>query len=112
MIPEGFQGPLFESEKTDGMHLVSLWHHEELDWVEKDGKHFIPAKTEAFNSFDINTRAEGNIDCIALLPILIHASLQEGTLIIGIDNGIDTDIDVDTGIEIRIWAGNPSYHNE
>ena len=29
---------------------------------------------------DLNTRAEGNIDCIALLPAFINVSLREGYL--------------------------------
>jgi formylglycine-generating enzyme required for sulfatase activity len=101
LIPGGFQGPLFEESPIIGFHLVSLWHHEELEWIEKGGKHFIPVKTSSFNSYDLNTRAEGNIDCIALLPELIRAELTNGILsIIAIH-----------GDEIRVWAGNPSYQN-
>jgi formylglycine-generating enzyme required for sulfatase activity len=104
LLPEGFSGPLFEEGKVDRKHLVSLWHHEELDWLEKEDKDYISAKAEAFNSYDINTRAEGNIDCIALLPELINASLREGYLWI--------DVKEDVGDELRVWAGNPSYQNE
>jgi gamma-glutamyl hercynylcysteine S-oxide synthase len=103
LIPEGYSGPLFEEDSVSGKHLVSLWHHEELDWVKRDGKYYIPAKTEAFNSYDLNTRAEGNIDCIALLPALVNASLREGYLMI--------EVKEDVGDEIRIWQGEPSYYN-
>jgi len=104
LIPEGFHGPLFECEKQDGMHLVSLWHHEELDWINLDGKDYIPVKTEAFNSYELNTRTEGNIDCIALLPDLITASLREGYLWI--------EVKENAGDELRVWSGNPSFQNE
>ncbi len=104
LVSEGFSGPLFEEGKIDGKHLVSIWHHEELDWVEKEGRFYIPAKASSFNSFELNTRAEGNIDCIALLPELINASLREGYLKIDLMEGF--------GDELRIWAGNPSYQNE
>ena len=100
--PEGFSGPLFESDRSPGMHLVSLWHHEELDWTENDGKTYIPVKVDAFNSFDLGTRDEGNIDCIAQLPVVTSADLKEGILT----------LDADRGDEIRIWAGMPSYRNE
>ncbi|MCK9398915.1 MAG: formylglycine-generating enzyme family protein [Bacteroidales bacterium] len=102
LIPEGFQGPLFEEPPIAGFHLVSLWHHEELEWIEKDGKQFIPVTTSSFNSYDLNTRAEGNIDCIALLPELIRAELTNGLLSIVAVNGD----------EIRVWASNPSYQND
>ena len=102
LIPEGFKGPLFEEKPKPGSHLVSLWHHEELEWIEKDGKNFIPAKTTAFNAFDLDTRAEGNIDCIALLPELIKAELINGIL----------SIEAVSADEIRVWAGNPSYQND
>lgn len=102
LIPGGFQGPLFEEYPIVGFHMVSLWHHEESDWIEKGGKHFIPVKTSSFNSYDLNTRAEGNIDCIALLPELIQATLTNGMLSIVAINGD----------EIHVWAGNPSYQND
>jgi gamma-glutamyl hercynylcysteine S-oxide synthase len=101
LIPEGFKGPLFEETPKAGSHLVSLWRHEELEWVEKDGRQYIPVTTEAFNSYDLDTRAEGNIDCIALLPELIKAELTNGLL----------SIEAITGDEIRLWAGNPCYQN-
>lgn len=104
LVPEGFQGPLFEENKAEGMHLVSLWHHEELTWSDAESGSYIPAKVEAFNAFELGTRAEGNIDCIALLPDLINASLREGYL--------SVDLIENTGDEIRIWAGDPSYQNK
>lgn len=102
LIPEGFKGPLFEETPKAGFHLVSLWRHEELEWAEKDGKYYIPVTTSSFNSFDLNTRSEGNIDCIAQLPDLIKVRLFNGIL----------SIEAISGDEIRVWAGNPSYQND
>jgi len=102
LIPEGFKGPLFEDVPSERHHPVSLWHHEELDWIEKDGKHYLPATTSSFNSFELDTRAEGNIDCIAVLPEIIRASLSNGIL----------SIEALKGEELRLWAGIPSYQNE
>jgi gamma-glutamyl hercynylcysteine S-oxide synthase len=102
LIPAGFNGPLFEEQPLTGKHLVSLWHHEELDWIEKDGKYYIPVKAESFNSYELDTRAEGNIDCIALLPKTINASVDGNKLL----------VDAGHGDEIRVWAGIPSYQNE
>ncbi len=101
LVPEGYNGALFEEIPSKGKHLVSLWHHETAEWVEKDGKHFIPVKVESFNGFDLNTRTEGNIDCIAVLPVLINAELR----------GSQISVAANQGDRLRIWAGNPSYQN-
>lgn len=102
LIPEGFYGPLFEEIPSPGKHLVSLWHHEELKWTDKDEKKYVPVKTEAFSCFEMNTRTEGNIDCIAILPELIHAEFE----------GPDLIVDAQAGDLLKVWAGNPSYQNE
>ncbi|MBW6461192.1 MAG: SUMF1/EgtB/PvdO family nonheme iron enzyme, partial [Bacteroidales bacterium] len=102
LVPEGYRGPLFEESAKEGYRLVSLWHHEELEWEEISGKSYIPVKAEAFNRFDLNTRAEGNIDCIALLPKRITAEIQGGVLHLAVNEGD----------QLIAWAGNPSYQNE
>ncbi|MFO7614097.1 MAG: SUMF1/EgtB/PvdO family nonheme iron enzyme [Bacteroidales bacterium] len=102
LVPEGYRGPLFEESPREGYRLVSLWHHEELEWEEISGKSYIPVNTEAFNRFDLNTRAEGNIDCIALLPERITAEIRGGVLHLAANEGD----------QLIVWAGNPSYQNE
>jgi gamma-glutamyl hercynylcysteine S-oxide synthase len=102
LIPKGFKGPLFEEIPADGQHLVSLWHHEELEWIEKNGKQYVPVTASSFNSYDLDTRAEGNIDCIAVLPEIINTSLSGDIL----------HIIADSGDKIQVWAGLPSYQNE
>ncbi|MCU0369893.1 MAG: formylglycine-generating enzyme family protein [Bacteroidales bacterium] len=102
LVPEGYSGPLFEDQPASGKHAVSLWHHDELEWTVKNGRHYLPVKVFAFNSFEMGTRTEGNIDCIAILPEVIRASISNGKLTVASDRGE----------EIKIWAGNPSYQNE
>jgi gamma-glutamyl hercynylcysteine S-oxide synthase len=102
LVPEGFNGALFEENKPEGTHLVSLWHHKELDWIDKDGRNYVPATTFAFNKFELDTRTEGNVDCIALLPDIINASLSEGYI----------NVQAAIGQQIDIWAGDPSYQNK
>ena len=101
LIPEGYKGALVEGVPVQGRHLVSLWHHENLEWIEKDGKNYIPVTTEAFNRFDLDTRTEGNIDCIALLPQLIQAEFKGPAISVAAPQG---DL-------LKIWSGSPSYQN-
>ncbi|MCF8350655.1 MAG: formylglycine-generating enzyme family protein [Bacteroidales bacterium] len=100
LIPEGFDGPLFEAEPDH--HYVSLYHHEELIPDTIKGKLFIPAKTSAFDQAWLNTRREGNVDCIAAFRELLDVELSFDTL----------KINARTGDLIKVWAGAPSYQNE
>jgi formylglycine-generating enzyme required for sulfatase activity len=101
LVPEGFKGPLFQQEVPFGYHLVSLWHHEELNQDSLEGQSFIPVRVEAFNRFDLDSRAEGNVDCIAILPVILTAGLENNRV----------ELSCNLGDEIRIWAGMPSYQN-
>lgn len=102
LVPGGFAGPLFAGNIPDGHHAVSLWHHEELMIDSLDGVEYLPVKVEAFNSYELNTRSEGNVDCIAILPQSMKVGLQDDIL----------HIEASAGDEIRIWAGMPSYQNK
>ncbi len=99
-IPEGFWGPLFQVKPDPGFHFVSLWHHKELP-VNKNDKNVntVIVETSSFNSYDLGSRHEGSVDCIARLPKLIDASLTGSKLA----------IEVQGGDELRIWKGDPSY---
>ena len=101
LVPGGYQGPLIEDTLAKGHHLVSLWHHEELEPGKVGDKAYFPARLEAFNRFDLGTRSEGNVDCIAMLPELLQVTLEDGIL----------KVSADEGDEMRIWAGMPSYQN-
>lgn len=97
--PEGFNGALFTVQQDEGHHLVSLWNHEEADFIQIDGQHFAAANIESFNRSWIGTRREGAVECIARLPKILRCSLDGDSL----------EIRAGSGDEIRVWAGNPSY---
>ncbi len=106
--PDGFHGPLFSfdemqitnpSIQSEPYHFVSLYHHEELTPIKKDGKWWIMAKTEAFPRSDLGTRREGRIDCIAVLPRLLEVTLKNDSLTVGSA----------FGDRITITAGPPVY---
>lgn len=101
LIPEGFDAPLFEIKISDGRHYVSLWNHKEIEAVKINNKYYIPAEVRAFNRSWLNTRQEGNIDCIAEFPELIKLNLIIDRL----------SLDATAGDEFKIWADNPSYEN-
>ncbi|WP_052272729.1 formylglycine-generating enzyme family protein [Flavihumibacter solisilvae] len=103
IIPQGFKGKLIEVQPATGFHYVDLWHHTLLEPKQKDNKWFIEASTDAFNASDLGTNNEGEVDCIARLPILLSAKLNGDELAVS-SNG--------DGDEIRIWAGAPSYEKE
>lgn len=97
--PEGFQGPLFEARASDNTHYVSLWHHEELNIIERDHRTFVPSKTDGFSRAWLGTRDEGNVDCIAEVPRLLDIELNRDSL----------RLSAPKGTKIIVSAGNPSY---
>lgn len=101
--PQGFKGLLFEVQPKEETHFVDLWHHRLLEPVEKDGNWQIEAMTEAFPEYELGTNNEGAVDCIAQLPIILHAQLNGDFL------QIQT---MRSHGEIRVWAGPPSYAKE
>jgi len=100
--PEGFKGPLVEADVPKGSHLVSLWNHEELEPVSRDGKTYAPVEVAAFNASDLGTRREGSVDCVAVLPSLLHVD-ADGELVTFEAPGAPS------GSHIAVSAGNPSY---
>ena len=101
LVPEGYQGPLFEEQYTDSHHFVDIWNHIELKLDTIKNKTFLPADIESFNRADLGTRMEGNVDCIAKLPSLLDVNL-EGDLLT---------FSSEVGDSILLWADNPSYQN-
>lgn len=103
IIPGGFKGELFTIKADNGSHFVDLWHHRLLTPVQKGDQWWIIAETNAFHKKYLGTNNEGEVDCIAKLPVLIRAS-RDGDL-----------LDVNTpgkGSEVRIWAGDPDYEKK
>lgn len=98
--PAGFKGPLFRVQSEPGNHFVDLWHHRLLEPVKNNGEWWIEAETNAFNQTFLGTNNEGEVDCIARLPILIQAHRNGDKLKIQTPQ---------KGTELLIWAGVPSY---
>ncbi len=97
--PEGFNDLLFEVQPSAATHFVDVWHHQEISPVEKEGKYYITAQTDAFNASYLGTNNEGEVDCIAEFPKLIKSEIYGDTLT----------IDSEKGSLIKVWAGPPSY---
>lgn len=97
--PEGFHGQLFEVQPKENMHFVDIYSHEELEAEMKDGKWYMKAKLQAFNSFELGTNNEGAVSAIAQFPILLDV----------VHWGDKLKFSAEKGTEIRIWNGTPSY---
>lgn len=98
--PEGYKGLLFEVEPREGYHFVDLWHHRLLQPVQEGGRWLIDAETGAFHKRYLGTNNEGEVDCIAQLPLLIRAHRRGDGLTLQTGN---------RGTEVRVWAGAPAY---
>jgi formylglycine-generating enzyme required for sulfatase activity len=103
--PEGYKGPLVGADVPRDVHLVSLWNHEELAPVIRDGRAYAPVDVAAFDSAWLGTRREGNVDCIAALPELLRVR-ADGELVTFEARGAPA------GSRIAVSAGNPAYANE
>jgi iron(II)-dependent oxidoreductase len=99
MRPEGVSGNLFEVDKTEGKHFVSLWNHENLQPVNEKGRLYIPVKASGWHQSLSGTRKEGSVDCIAELPDLIRSRMVGDSIKIAGSNLR----------ELLIWKGEPSY---
>ncbi len=99
LVPEGVNGPLFETTVSKDSHFVSLWNHEELKVDTIKNKFYLPVNVQAFNRADLGTRMEGNVDCIAQFPILLDVKLKRDSLYVS----------ANTGKKILIWTGLPTY---
>lgn len=98
--PAGFKAPLFAVEPKAGYHFVDLWQHTLLEPKQENGKWLIEAETDAFAATALGTNNEGEVDCIAQLPVLIQARLYGDELLINTPG---------QGDELRVWAGHPAY---
>ncbi len=99
MDHRGVDTLLFEADRMDGKHLVSLWNHEELNPVLKNNRSMVPAKAAGWDPRDDGTRRESSVDCIALLPELLRVELKGNRLLLASER---------RG-EITLWKGHPGY---
>jgi len=99
LLPEGFDGSLFEVNVPEGKHLVDIWQHKELDPVEDDGKQYAPVMTEAFHSSWLGTNNEGAVSALAIFTEILKLDLT----------GDELFFKADRGEQIKIWPGDPDY---
>ncbi|MBX2963224.1 MAG: SUMF1/EgtB/PvdO family nonheme iron enzyme [Cyclobacteriaceae bacterium] len=97
--PEGFRGVLFEVSERPDTHYIDLWLHEPILVAKQSQKTYTQVQLEGFNAFELGTNNEGSVGCIAKLPRLIDASVENNRL----------NLRCSKGDELRIWAGNPAY---
>ena len=97
--PGGYKGSLMEVKPRIGFHWVDLWRHEEAEVTHRDGKTSITVEIDGFNQSFTGTNNEGQVTCIAELPVVLHCSL----------NGNQLAINAASGTTIKLWAGEPGY---
>ena len=102
MNSSGLDTLLFEVEKKEGKHLVSLWNHKELDFEAKGSHYFARVNAEGWDSHFNGTRRESSVDCIALLPEIIRSEIKGNRL----------HLKTETKGRLLIWKGDPGYGNQ
>ncbi len=99
--PEGYKDLLFAVIPEQGYHFVDIWHHRLLIPKQINKLWKIEAETNSFHKKNMGSNNEGEVDCIAKLPILIQVSRDGDNIKIATPT---------TGDELRIWAGVPAYN--
>lgn len=102
LIPEGFDGNLFEAQTGEGYHWVDVWEHREIEPKKIDGKLFIPVRTDAFHKSWLGTNNEGAVSSVIRFPSVLSVKLNIDQL----------NLVASKGDQIRIWAGNPDYEKK
>lgn len=95
--PEGFSGPLFELDLTDGRHAVDVWNHRPV--TSESGRAVV--HLDAFEAKCLGTNNEGSVGAIAVFPTLLHVSRHHNDLVINSPAG-----------NLKIWRGAPAYDKE
>ncbi|MCD6332169.1 MAG: SUMF1/EgtB/PvdO family nonheme iron enzyme [Bacteroidales bacterium] len=102
LIPEGFDGPLFEYATPDDMHWVDVWNHHELQPDTTGGHSLIPVTTDAFNHSQLGTNNEGAVGAVILFPKWLNVDIHIDRLTVSSVRGD----------RILIWAGDPDYEKK
>ncbi len=98
--PDGFEGGLFPARDSSAWHYVSLWHHRELTTLKHDGEELVPVVTTGFSRSALGSRTEGNVDCVAALPVLLNVRCDGDSLIVKANAGAGS---------IVVSAGDPGF---
>ncbi len=99
LIPEGFSAPLISVIPDSSSHYVDVWNHNEVMPLKQKDASYLTVTTHAFDKTFLGTNNEGEVGCIAKLPTLLRAAIENDLLTVTSER---------EG-EIRIWAGEPSY---
>jgi len=112
MRPEGFTGPLFDLSSfrenitrifdNKDYHVADLWNHAEIGAINLKGNILVPVTVDPFNRSWLDTRREGNVGCVALLPVLLNAEFKGDSIV----------FHASEGDSIRLTGGNPSYNSK
>ncbi len=112
MRPEGFKGPLFNLSSfgenitrifdNKDYHVADLWNHTEIGTINQNGKILVPVTVDSFDRSWLDTRREGNVGCVALLPVILHTEIK----------GDSIAFHAGEGDSIRLTGGNPSYSSK
>lgn len=97
--PGGYKGPLMEVTIREGFHLMDLWKHQETKLVQVNGKTYAGVDIDSFNQSFLGTNNEGQVTCVAELPVVLNCKLMNYELTVSSTKGS----------EIRIWQGDPGY---
>lgn len=87
--PEGFNGVLSDIGKRGRYHLVDLWHHEE----------YKKTRLDPFDKEFLGTNNEGEVSCIAMLPILLKTNLT----------GWNLSVEAPKGNKVRVITDRVTY---
>ena len=97
--PQGTKIACLPVRPKKDFHFVDLWHHKLLTPIESKGQQWVELETEAFHEKWLGTNNEGEVDCIAELPLLLQLQLKGDRL----------NIHCTAGDSLKIWAGVPDY---
>jgi len=97
--PDGYEGPLFKAENTEGYHYINLWSHRELNPVRFNNGSYISLTLPGYPSGFRNTRKEGMVDCVARFPEFLSVTFNYDTLVV---HGKQ-------GNKVLVWKGDPGY---
>jgi len=99
MDHKGFNGPAVTVDTGKGKHYVSIWHHNELNVINNNGRKQLAVNTGSYPEKYTGTRKEASIDCIAAFPIILESRVSNDTLYINSDERGD----------LKVWNCNPAY---
>lgn len=101
--PAGWDASLFKVPESDNeYHYFDLWNHQEVKTMPVHGNNSVRVQIEPFDKNFLNTRREGNVGCIALLPQLIECRDMGDTLM----------FNAGKGDKLKVFGENPSYHSK